>query len=71
VYKIEATYGGRNMIPKKASPPVMIFEISTLQLTCLQRLIKENYMVEIKACTIFIEVSKGLRLLGVYRLRWK
>lgn len=59
MYKIEACEGGSNMTPKKPSPSIMSFEISTLRLTCLQRLIKENYMVEIKPTQFLSKYLKG------------
>jgi len=53
VYEIEASDGGSNMTPKKAAPLFMSFEISPLRLTCLQGLITENDVVEIKPTQLF------------------
>lgn len=47
------------MTPKKAAPPFMIFEISTLRLMCLQGLIKENNVVEIKPTQFLSKYLKG------------
>jgi len=59
VYKIEVSDGGSNMMSKKAAPPIMSFEISILRLKCLQRLTKENDVVEIKPTHFLSKCLKG------------
>lgn len=59
MYKIEASDGGSDVTPKKVAPPFMSFEINTPRLTCLQGLIKENDVVEIKPTQFLSKYLKG------------